>query len=67
MQMDDFRSIGQIERALLKHDTSRAFVLPDVIADIVHDPALRYANGTAVYHVVAEPYCKYILYYEYTK
>lgn len=47
-----------IERALLAHDTSRAYVLPADIADIVHLPELRYANGSRVFHIIAEKYSK---------
>lgn len=51
-----FASVGDIELELLKHATWSAFVLPESIADVVHHPALRYTNGTPVYHVVTEPY-----------
>lgn len=49
-------SVGEIEYSLMKREIRFAFVLPETIADIVHHPALQYANGTPVYHIVAEPY-----------
>lgn len=54
----EYISIRGIERQLVAHNTSYIFILPEVIADIVHHPALQYANGTPFYHIVAEPYSK---------
>lgn len=58
VQTPHFASVGRIELCLLKHETRFAYVLPESIADVVHHPALRYANGTPVFHIVAEPYSK---------
>lgn len=56
MSMIKLRSVGQIEQAMLHHNTQSAFVLPEEIADLVHHPLLQFANGSPVYHIVAEPY-----------
>lgn len=58
-----FISVGLIERMLLAHNTSFIYILPEVIADIVHHPLLHHRNGTPVYHIVEEPYSNPTSYY----
>lgn len=54
-----YLTVVQIEEALLTRSyENTAFVLPKPIADIVYHPALQYANGTPVYHILSEPYSK---------